>query len=152
MGITCVLHRGMRDRSRPITRDAHDSPSVIWSWLTGPSPWGLPRIQNVPSVVESREFDRSDHKEQNRIAPDWRSDLGRHLHGSHGGPVVAVHEVCHAHHAHVPAWAKTPPESASCRPVTAALAALARGDGEGPAAGGHAQRYAACDMRPQLQS
>jgi hypothetical protein len=45
----------------------------------------------------------------------------------------------------VAVWARTPPESASFGPVSAALAGLAHG--EGPAAGDHAQRYAAQDMR-----
>jgi hypothetical protein len=49
----------------------------------------------------------------------------------------------------VTAWVRPTPESASFRPVIAALAAL---EGEGPDAGDYAQRCAAYDMRPQLHS
>ena len=36
--------------------------------------------RKVPSVVEGRQIPRDDHDEWSRIAPDWRSDSGTHVH------------------------------------------------------------------------
>jgi hypothetical protein len=35
---------------------------------------------------------------RSRIALDWRSDSGTHLHGSHGGLVVSFHAACRTPH------------------------------------------------------
>jgi hypothetical protein len=35
---------------------------------------------------------------RSRIALDWRSDSGTHLHGSHGGLVVSLHAACRTPH------------------------------------------------------